>query len=113
MKAQLQFFIESCGDTFKLEINLINQIENSTDLISKISDIYSHIESYAQQHRTLNYLVTYVESIPYMASFSFNKGIAQGKNFMVIQHSLEPAVRSHFIRAVKSIEIIITHCPNN
>ena len=109
MKAELQFFIESGCDTFKLKIDLNDKVEDSTNLVSQIFDIYSHIERYAKEHRTLNYLITYVESIPDMAIFSLYKGIAQGKDFAVIEHRLEPAVRSHFIRAVKSIEIIITH----
>jgi hypothetical protein len=53
-----------------------------------------------------------VESIPNVTFFSLYKGITQGKEFTVIKHRLEPTVRMHFISAIKSIEIIITHSCN-
>ena len=111
-RCTLKLAIPSDGQLLKLEALLLHEDHETKDLLRKIGDVCSHVESDAYSNKPVSDLVSYMESVSTVTFFGFDEVVASGEGLATVKHRLDVAGCPHLVRAVKCVEIIVNHDDN-
>jgi hypothetical protein len=109
-RCTLKLAIPSDGQLLKLEAVLLDEDQKTKDLLRKIGDICSHVES-EYGNKPVSDLVSYMKSVSTVTFFGFDEVVASGKNIVTLKHRLFGEC-FHQVKAVKCVEIIVNHDDN-
>lgn len=109
MRVSLQFLVRSDRDSFKMEIALKSESDDLVDLIQEVSTICTDIESEAEGDLSVCDLVSHMESVSALTSFSLNKPVALFNDVPVREESFDVAGCLDPVRKIECVEIILSH----
>ena len=106
-RCTLKLAIPSDGQLLKLEATLLSEDHETKDLLRKIGDVCSHVES-DYSNKPVSDLVSYMKSISNVTFFGFDEVVASGNDIVTLKHRLFGEC-FHPVRAVKCVEIVIIY----
>ena len=106
-RCTLKLAIPSDSQLLKLEALLLSEDHETKDLLRKIGDVCSHVES-EYSNKPVSDLVSYMKSVSTVTFFGFDEVVASGNDIVTLKHRLFGKC-FHQVRAVKCVEIVIIY----